>query len=106
MLRGWALAHQGQAQEGIELIKQGLIAHRATGAELLRSYFLALLADAHGTIGESETGLTVLTEALALVEKTGKRWCDVLFQEREHATRRTPRPCQTDRPPVEPKADI
>ena len=47
-LRGWALAQQGQAQEGIEQIHQGLIAYRATGAELARPYFLALLAEAHG----------------------------------------------------------
>src|SRR5262249_40366195 len=31
LLRGWALAHQGQAQEGVEQMHQGLIAHRGTG---------------------------------------------------------------------------
>jgi predicted ATPase len=41
---------------------------------LLRSYFLALLAEAHGTIGEPEAGLTALVEALALVDTTGERW--------------------------------
>jgi predicted ATPase len=74
MLRGWALAQQGQAQEGIEQINQGLIAHRATGAEILRTYWLALLAEAHGTIEESEAGLTALAEALILVDTTGERW--------------------------------
>ena len=57
LLRGWALAQQGQAQEGIEQIDQGLTACRATGAEIARPYFLALLAEAHGTIGEPEAGL-------------------------------------------------
>jgi predicted ATPase len=74
MLRGWALAHQGQAQEGIEQITQGLLTYRATGAELLRPYFLALLAEAHSVIGQPEAGLPVLTEALALVGTTGERW--------------------------------
>jgi predicted ATPase len=74
ILGGWALAQQGQAQEGIEQINQSLIALRATGAELFRSYFLALLAEAHGTLGEPEAGLTVLTEALTLVDTTGERW--------------------------------
>src|SRR5207253_325585 len=73
MLRGWALAHQGQAQEGIEQLNQGLIAYRATGAESGRPYFLALLAEAHGTIGEPEEGLTILTEVLTLVDTTGER---------------------------------
>jgi len=36
--------------------------------------FLALLAEAHGTIGQSETGLPMLIEALALVDTTGERW--------------------------------
>jgi class 3 adenylate cyclase/predicted ATPase len=74
MLRGWALVHQGQAQEGIEQITQGLRAHRATGAELLRSYFLALLAEAHGIMGQPAAGLTALAEALTLAETTGERW--------------------------------
>jgi class 3 adenylate cyclase/predicted ATPase/ABC-type dipeptide/oligopeptide/nickel transport system ATPase component len=74
MLRGWALAHQGRAKEGIEQLHQGLRAYRATGAEVGRSHFLALLAEAHGIIGEPEAGLTVLTEALTLVDKTGERW--------------------------------
>jgi len=73
LLHGWALAHQGQAKEGIEQMHHGLVAHRATGAELLRSYFLALLAEAHGTMGQPEAGLTVLTEALTLTETTGER---------------------------------
>src|SRR5262249_9058225 len=73
--RGWALAQQaGQAKEGIKQLNQGLIAWRAIGSEANRSYFLALLAEAHWTLGEPEAGLTVLTEALAFVETTGERW--------------------------------
>jgi len=74
ILRGWALAHQGQAQEGVEQITQSLMTYRAMGAEILRPYWLALLAEAHGTIGEPEVGLTALTEALTLVDTTGERW--------------------------------
>jgi predicted ATPase len=74
ILRGWTLAQQGQPQVGIEQIHQGLSAFRATGAEINQSYFLAMLAEAHGTMGQPETGLTMLTEALALVDTTGERW--------------------------------
>jgi len=82
ILRGWALlAHQGQAQEGIAQITQGLIAWRATGAEILRPSFLALLAEAYGTLGEPEEGLTVLTEALTLMDTTGERaWEPELYR--------------------------
>ena len=74
VLRGWTLAQQGEAQEGIKQMHQGLRAHRGIGAELLRPYFLALLADVHGTLGEPEAGLTALAEALTLAETTGERW--------------------------------
>jgi predicted ATPase len=74
VMRGWALAQQGQTREGIEQMHQGLTVYRATGAEIVRSYFLALLAEAYGTIGQSEAGIPVLTEALTLADTTGARW--------------------------------
>jgi DNA-binding winged helix-turn-helix (wHTH) protein/predicted ATPase len=74
VLRGTLLAHRGQSEEGIEQMKQGLAAFRATGAEILRPHFLALLAEAYGQNGQIEEGLTALTEALAAVEKTGERY--------------------------------
>jgi class 3 adenylate cyclase/predicted ATPase len=74
MLRGWALAQQGQAQEGIEQITQGLMDYHATGVERFRPYCLALLAEAYGTMGQPEAGLTALTEALTLADTTGERW--------------------------------
>ena len=37
---------------GCEQIHQGLMAYHATGAEVLRPYFLALLAEAYGTMGQ------------------------------------------------------
>ena len=40
----------------------------------MQPYFLALLAEAHGTLGEPEAGLRVLTEALTRVDTTGERW--------------------------------
>jgi predicted ATPase len=74
ILHGWALAHQGQAQEAIEQITQGLSAFRATGAEMLRPHFLALLAEAHSISGQPEAGLTALAEALRLMDATGVQW--------------------------------
>ena len=74
ILRGWTLTQQGSAQEGMAQITQGLSAYRATGAEILRPYCLALLADVHGTLGQLEAGLRVLTEALRLADTTGARW--------------------------------
>jgi class 3 adenylate cyclase/predicted ATPase len=74
LLRGWALAQQGPVKEGIEQMTQGLMTYRATGAVVYQPYFLALLAEAYGTMGQPEAGLTALAEALTLVDTTGGRW--------------------------------
>ena len=74
ILRGWVLAHQGQPQEGLAQIEQGMTAWRATGAEVFRPYFLAIRAEAYGLRGQPEAGLTVLGEALTLVANTDERW--------------------------------
>ena len=73
IMRGWALAAGGQAEEGIGDMQRGLTALRATGAGARRSYFLALLAEAHGHTGQAEEGLSVLAESLDWVEKTDER---------------------------------
>ncbi len=74
ILRGWALAEQGQGEEGIAQMRQGLDTWQATGAELWLPYYLALLAEMYGKGGQTEEGLTVVAEALAQVDKTGERW--------------------------------
>jgi len=72
ILRGWALGEQGSHEEGIMQIKEGLIAHEATGAALGRPTLLALLAGAYGKAGQAGVGLRVLSEALALATNTGE----------------------------------
>jgi class 3 adenylate cyclase/predicted ATPase len=73
ILRGWAMTAQGAGAEGIAQIRQGLAAYRATESELLRPYFLFLLAEAHGKVGQIEEGLALLNEALDTVKRTGER---------------------------------
>ncbi|MDH3602569.1 MAG: AAA family ATPase, partial [Candidatus Tectomicrobia bacterium] len=72
-LRGWALAMQGQAEEGIAQMRQGLAAYETTGVERLRPDFLINLAEVYGHVEQYETALTMLAEALAHVEATGQR---------------------------------
>jgi predicted ATPase len=74
ILDGWALAHQGQVQEGLEQLNQSLMTFHATGAEILRPYFLALLAEAYGMMRQPEVGLAALAKALTLADKTSERW--------------------------------
>ena len=74
MLQGWALAEQGHGAAGLSQIREGLAAHRATGAEISRSHYLALLAEAYGKDGQVENGLSTVVEALAFVERTEERF--------------------------------
>jgi tetratricopeptide (TPR) repeat protein len=74
MLRGWALAMQGDAATGVAQMAQGWEAVQRTGLQLYRPYFLALLAEAYGQAGQPEAGLTCLAEAVTLVEATEERW--------------------------------
>jgi len=73
IMRGWAFAAQGQGAEGTAQMRQGLAANQATGSELQRPYYLALLAEAYGSIGQTAEGLSLLAEALATVDRTGER---------------------------------
>ena len=54
--------------------RQGLVASRATGAELYRPLFLATQTEVHGKVGQAAEGLSVVAEALAMAEKTGERY--------------------------------
>jgi predicted ATPase len=73
ILRGWVLTEQGQGEEGLAQIRRGLPLYQATGAEAFQPYFLALLAEVYGKVGQAQDGLTILAEALARVDRTGER---------------------------------
>jgi predicted ATPase len=72
--RGWALAHLGQAEQGVVQIREGLAMASATGAEMWRTYNLAQLAEACGKAGRIDEGLEVIAEALDVVQEKGERW--------------------------------
>jgi predicted ATPase len=73
---GRALAVQGWGEVGIPQIRQSLAASRATGAEHIRPFHLACLAEAYGAGGQPEEGLHVLAEAMAAAHNVGERWCE------------------------------
>ena len=75
ILRGWALAMQGEAAAGVALLRQGL-ASPDVGPTLLRPHWLALLAEAYGRAGQPQAGLQVLAEAVTLMETTEMWWSE------------------------------
>lgn len=66
VVRGWALATQGEAELGLKACQAGLAAYQATGAGLMCPYFLGLEAEALGAAGRPHDALAALDRALAL----------------------------------------
>jgi predicted ATPase len=71
LMRGWAVAMQGQGEAGLALLRQGLAAYRATGAVVGQALYLGLRAEAYGEVGQAAAGLGTLAEALASMHDTG-----------------------------------
>ncbi len=75
MLKGWALAEQGQIKEGISQLHEGLVAFQATGMKVLVPQWMVVLAELYGILGQLENALSVLAEAHILSEKNnGERY--------------------------------
>jgi class 3 adenylate cyclase/predicted ATPase len=72
--QGWALASQGQVEDGIAQLCQGLTDLRATGTVQGVSWHLVLLAEAYGHAGQPEAGLARLAEGLALMDTNEERF--------------------------------
>jgi predicted ATPase len=72
-LRGWVQAAQGQVETGIEQMHQGLTDMRRVGSRVGEIRYLALMAEAYGSIGRVNKGLHLLTEAQVLVDENGVR---------------------------------
>jgi len=70
IFHGWALAQQGRVQQGIDELKHGIAACRASGAELDRPYHLGLLTEAYLLARERRKATAALREAIEQVEST------------------------------------
>ena len=81
IIQGWSLAMQGQREAGIEQMRQGLAALQSTDAKRALPYYLALLAEGYGAVGQTDEGLRVLAEAFAAVATTAeRRWEAELYR--------------------------
>ncbi|HEY7494798.1 MAG TPA: AAA family ATPase [Candidatus Tectomicrobia bacterium] len=74
VLQGWELTRRAQVAAGITQMRQGLAALRTMGAEVLRPFLLALLADACAWDGQIKVGLGVLNKALMTAEQHTERF--------------------------------
>jgi len=72
--RGWLLTERGEGEKGLDQMLEGLAMHREIGAELLVPSYLALVAEMHQKLGRPAEGLSAVTEALAVAQKSGRHY--------------------------------
>jgi adenylate cyclase len=72
IIRGSADVHETRAMLGIDEIRHALDQLEAMRVHQRQSYYLAILAEAYGSVGEPEQGLGALTKAEAFMEETGE----------------------------------
>jgi tetratricopeptide (TPR) repeat protein len=63
MLRGWARVMQGETNQGIALMQEGLTNWRKTGSKFHLRYRLARAVEAHLIAGKTDEGLRLIDEA-------------------------------------------
>jgi DNA-binding winged helix-turn-helix (wHTH) protein/predicted ATPase len=78
IIRGWAVAMQGQGADNVGQLQESLAAYRATGPAGGTIYpaLLAMLAEAAAMVGQIEVARAALEEALAGVVTTGERYAE------------------------------
>jgi predicted ATPase len=73
VMQGWVQSVNGQASEGLPLMRRGLEAWTKTGAVFTSPYFYSLIADACLHAGQPADGIATIDGALAYVEKSLER---------------------------------
>ena len=74
ILTGWARGAEGDLDNGLAQLRQGLEAMRELGAELRLPYYFALLAETFGRAGQVGEGLASLSTGFAFASKNGEEW--------------------------------
>ena len=72
--QGWLQVKNASAPKGMLHLRNGLTAYQASGADTWMPHFLSLLAKACEISGQAEEGLSLLNDALQIVERTGEGW--------------------------------
>ncbi|MGH6873581.1 MAG: adenylate/guanylate cyclase domain-containing protein, partial [Aestuariivirgaceae bacterium] len=72
--RGWALSQEGQADQAVIDMREGIAAMRATGGAVGLQHFLCVLAQGYAACSKPTEGLAVLEEALKFAADTSAKY--------------------------------
>ena len=74
ILDGWATVCLGQVDQGMDLLRKGVVGWQEGGARLWLPMFSKLEAEANAKAGRDGLALKLIDQALATCESTGERW--------------------------------
>jgi class 3 adenylate cyclase/DNA-binding response OmpR family regulator/predicted ATPase len=74
VLEGWAKVCRGEVDQGIEVLRAGVLGWQQRGARLWLPIFLTLEAEACVEAGRTDAALRVIEEALTISEDTRESW--------------------------------
>jgi class 3 adenylate cyclase/tetratricopeptide (TPR) repeat protein len=80
LVRAWAIADQGQTEEGAAAYDTALREFKKTGAALRMPHYLGLLAGIHRKAGRRAAALKLLSEANQIAERNHETWCDAIIE--------------------------
>jgi predicted ATPase len=71
---GWATVCAGNANTGMNALREAVVGWQKGGARLWMPMFLILEAEAYAKAGRNEVSLQVIERAIAICEDNGERW--------------------------------
>jgi predicted ATPase len=74
IVTGWAAAAEGNRDQGLTQLREGMDALRVLGAEVRLPYYFALLAETLGRAGRAGEALAGLSTGFAFATKNGEQW--------------------------------
>jgi predicted ATPase len=72
--RGLAKVREGELEEGLSTMREGMTAYRATGQECWISFLMGFEAEAEMLRGRADIALSILDEALQTSRACGENW--------------------------------
>jgi predicted ATPase len=73
---GYSQFKQGSRLKGIQMLREGLAAETASGAEVGRPFFLTLLAEALAEMGQIDEGIAMIDSSLTQIDSAFERFAN------------------------------
>ena len=77
VVKGWALCRQGQYNEGVPSMREGLAGMQMIGSEVIRPLYMGITAEALQLAGSLDEAVALTTTAIAEAQRQGNRISEI-----------------------------